>query len=631
MRIAYFIVFGWTAAVGLILTVAPQLLIIAMLMFMVIGPLAIAIVYPLMAMPSIALYLTLLLPWAVAGEHSANARNLLVGGLAAIGALAILPSFFSQMYLSETVSLLSKNDLTLNKSAVPPFQPNVVELVEPNIPGNRRSKPTDRAPCTLQCQTILAEGLAQTVVITRIGKKPRPRRSYRRRRKPAPVPNLAAPIARMAYRLEPRTECTDVLPRHAKTAPILVSRIAAGSCLVADAAVPSTPDLVFERSVARRTVNSYQLKRSTNPTDVGRSWLIGTSSAERLTVKARTALGDGVIHRQTMVRAETIHVPTLLYPSASFNGYGKNGMFLWRDKTATKPFIYQLEVVHWLERLKAGQWPDPDKRPAALKRYEQPEQRLQKRNPSDDKTVLLALLKRPGTQPFSSGAHAVLNKWANSIRRERTLSSGERAIVAAVLKDNRFTDLAVLASVLRGKAATLSDLLPQILERIEQPIPERRGHSHSALGYLVPQMPTDTLMPYADRIIRIVQSEERWHMNGLLAVVGQLGRDTTALLRSRFESKHGSTVNGAIKGICRADTTVAAPLIPLLLSEFEAAAEGQRGARGRFSILARALIRHGRKADVIRILDKQADERRRRRVSARDLKRDAGFDPKFCR
>lgn len=630
MRIAYFIIFGWTAAIGLILTVFPQLLIIAMLMFMVIGPLAIIIVYPLMAMPSIALYLSALLPWAVAGNQSPNARNFLAIGLAAIGALAIVPGFFSQMHFAETVAGLSKNDLTLDKSTLPPFQPNVVELIEPRIPGNHRSQPTERAPCTTQCQTILAEGLARTVVITRIGEKPRPRKRHRRSRQPPQA--VEAPVARMAYRLEPRAECTDVLPRNVKAAPVLVSRIAAGNCLIADAALPSAPDLVFDRTIERQTVSSYRLKRTTNPAHVARSWLLGTTSAERLTVRARNAPSDGVIHRQTMFRAETIKLPSLVYPSASFNGYGRNGMFLWREKQASRAFVFDLEVVHWLDSLKkAGQWPDLSKRPAPLRRYEKPEQRLEKRHEPDQTALLLALLKRPGSQPFGSGAHASLNSWSNTVRRERSLSTENRAIVIAVLKDRRFTDLALLGSALRRHAPALVDDLPLMLDRIEEKSPEARGHSHSALGYVIAQMPASALKPHADRIIRIVEAEDRWHMNGLLAVVGQLDRDTSALLRSRFESKHDSTVNGAVTGICRADAAVAAPLLPLLMAYLEAAAEGRGRSRGRISSLARALIRHGRKTDVIRILDSLANDQQRHRIQSRELEREAGFDPKFCR
>lgn len=86
----------------------------------------------------------------------------------------------------------------------------------------------------------------------------------------------------------------------------------------------------------------------------------------------------------------------------------------------------------------------------------------------------------------------------------------------------------------------------------------------------------------------------------------------------------------AIIGICRADPDVAQPLMPEVMARFETAAGDPRHNRARMTSLARALIRHGHKADVERIIAEYPSGNKRGRVSQRDLNRDAGFDPRFC-
>ena len=208
--------------------------------------------------------------------------------------------------------------------------------------------------------------------------------------------------------------------------------------------------------------------------------------------------------------------------------------------------------------------------------------------------------------------------------------TADHALVNAVLRDQRFTDISTLAIALRRSAPQLTSDIPTMIDRLEAPIPKGRGHMHSALGYLLARMPIDKLRPFADRIIRMAEANDKWPMNGLLLIIGQLGHDTSALLRARLQSSHPATTKAAIIGICRANTTVAEPLLPELVERLNDldATSSRRRYETRF--LAKALIRHGRAADVQRILDEAAGTKKRGRTIRRDLARGAGFDPKYC-
>lgn len=623
MRVAYFTVFGITAGATALLAILPQLLIMISLLFMVIGPAALAIVGPVMAMPTIALYLAPLLPWAVTGRQPGTSLTLMACGFAAIAAIGGLPGVISQLKFSGLSASYTAGDIAGRRPGTQITRPASVELVRPGLRPRRQAHATERAPCDALCQTILAEGLANEVVITRIAPRP-----YPTRRAPEPTPT----ISRMSYRLETRTDCPPgVLPKHPSPLPAAVAQIAAGKCYVASPPGVSQGNLLFRTEDLRTTTNRHRIKRARDSRLTPRSWWLGDVQVRRLEVSDARTRAKNPLHRKTYVRASPIILPTALMPSATFNGYGKNGLFLMRRKAETNPFNFDLEVIHWLGALAAGRWPTQEQPPAPLRRYEKAEQRLANRHRPDNAALVKALLQRPGMQPFNEGADAALAAWVSDIRKQRHVTENDLRIALAVLRDGRFTNLTQFAWLIRRWPEQFTSAIPEILGRLEKPVPERTGHSHGALGNALAKLPLHSLRPYGERIIRIAQAEDRWHMNDLLSVAGQLGIDTTNLFRERLSSSHASTARGAMIGLCRADAPIAAPFMPELLDRFRAAATGNQRLLRNASLLVRTLVRHGRKPDLVIILEATGDHEKRGRVLRRSLRLKAGFAPRFCR
>jgi len=646
MRIAIYIVFGISVTVAAMLAVVPGLLIIAALSFMVVGPLGFVIMAPLLAIPTIALYSGLLMPWALTSPSSARSRLWLVGSLTAIAMVAAglpLLSWATFQWQAATVAWT-------DTGAVPPPAIQIgnrhVELVGP-IKKFRRveTKPDhELAPCSHLCQSLLAERLAGTVTVTSTRRRAKRRRlSKSQRRAGESRYQVLQKTWRVSYKLEPRTNCSPALPNYPKPLPITAARRAQGLCFVIAPATSALPDLQFAHKEVlkshrhKRSAAMLQRARRRGDTTRNPNFLLGRVVADAIEVSNPADPQTGVFFRRTQLNAEPLRFPFAIVPSASLSSSSGNGLFVWRAKARAKAFDFETLVLHWSSPPSDGVAPQTPLRPgtrpepAPLAKYETIAKRLEKRHDVDRAQILTNLLSRPGTGEFDKAAHEVLNRWVGPLRRQRQLNASELTIVKGIIRDQRFTDLTQVGFTIKRFPHQFNSDLPALLNRLAVKTPEARGHSHSSLAYAIAQMPPEDLRLHADRIIAIAEDEDRWHMGGLLKIVGQLGRDTSGLLRTRLNSTHSSTARAAIIGICRSDNEVARPLIPDLLAGLRDAVAGH-GRRGdSLRAYALALIRHGHSREVNNLLDSLPEQKQRGRVRKRDLERGENFDPRYCR
>lgn len=166
MRWFISIIFCISAVLSVLLALAPSLLIYATILFIALGPLALIAVTLLAAVPSIAVYSGLMLPWTLSPRNTVMGRNLLIMSLALVGIVALGIPMVGEILLGWQVAQWGKSDQKLAIANVLRRRPRLVELVSfPRRPLG--GPPEQAAPCTELCQVVLAEGLAKFVRIKR--------------------------------------------------------------------------------------------------------------------------------------------------------------------------------------------------------------------------------------------------------------------------------------------------------------------------------------------------------------------------------------------------------------------------------------------------------------------------------
>lgn len=588
------IIFVALAAVTLVLAIPGVAMI---LLFATLG-----LSLPLLLLPTVLLYYTLALPGLLVACQPGRRWT----GLALAAALPVLVGvgvpLLARHQAERDAATWMKDDKIVEVEASALLTPPVVELLERrDLRPFQLKHPLSTFACSALCQTLLGEGLASRV---RVGIEN--------------VTDGQRAEQSVTYRIESRTDCPEAFAKGTPRLPVVANVVASGRCFVADGEDTTRPDWRF----ANRTLHPTARKK----TPQREGFLTGKSGVRQIVVHQISGDRRRLVWRRTAVEGRPLFLPLSAQIHMSMNS--SSGGLAWiRSEQRLRPFVFEKEVVGWLERLKAGKPPAVEPDEPQLRRHETPADHLAKRHKPDNLALLKQLLARSGSEPFGPEVTQALREWSLSIRR-RNLTAEETELVRGVLADPRFTDLSLMAIMLREQPQVTATLLPLMLDRLAVKTPERTGHGHSALGYAIAALDPALLKPHAPRIVAIVEAEDNWHMAGLLTVVGQLGLDTSDLIRARLGAASSATVKAAAVAVCRAEPEVAGKLF----TDMRARLQHYSTARGKGDHIRSyylALVRHGLKDEAAQVLG-LPDRDLRGLLMRTDLALEAGFSSRRC-
>src|SRR5262249_22139099 len=145
-------------------------------------------------------------------------------------------------------------------------------------------------------------------------------------------------------------------------------------------------------------------------------------------------------------------------------------------------------------------------------------------------------------------------------------------------------------------------LIPIVLERISTAVPERVDHYQSMLGWSLANYSADTLRPYRDKMVAIVEAQTDWPSYGVLTRLGELGSDDGVnLLIRRLDSKQAQF---AAVAACRASADAWPALEPAVLAHLADPRKSNR-LQDEEGPLMLALVRNGKKSLVADMIERR--------------------------
>jgi hypothetical protein len=159
-------------------------------------------------------------------------------------------------------------------------------------------------------------------------------------------------------------------------------------------------------------------------------------------------------------------------------------------------------------------------------------------------------------------------------------------------------------------------------------VSEAHGHNYSHLAWIVARAPIESVRPYGQRILKIADMSDQWHLAPLLRIVGRLDVDGSDLLRRRLKAASRSVREAAVVGVCAADQPWATSLVPDVEGILDYYRGKRWGGNGDLIVALKIMKRSGRDAEVEAFL-RTLPENDARRIKARLARRprtDAGPD-----
>jgi hypothetical protein len=447
------------------------------------------------------------------------------------------------------------------------------------------------ASCIEVCRRLLFNGEADWVRMTRT---------------PDIYMNKRSGMSRsVTYHVEHRDSCPQLYPDGTRIEKAVRDRLIAGDCLIADSGGNSAPD-----ATVMFTTRYFNQQYPPKPPDQGPNLAIIVTVKE-LGIESRQ---DGVlvpVVQQTETVALTLALPFYIGSEMHMQG-GYNGPTIGRNKTEMKP-IELAQALRDAFGYKVTEISAP---------------------PSEDATKIAEhiLALPPEANPvLSAQQQDGLNDVLAAIAKQPTLSDADVDFVRRVIADKRVTEAKlgiVFQNIFRKHTARLEPLIPFVLDRISTPVPQSVGHYQSMLGWSLTNFSADSLRPYRDKMVAVVEAQADWPSNGVLTRLAELGSgEAVSLVVRQLDSK--SVRQFAAVAACRATAEAWPQLEPAVLAHLTPPRQGNSLQDDERPLLL-ALVRFGKKPLAVDMIEKR-DLFDKQRTLVRLAKFDAGFVPEHCR
>ena len=542
------------------------------------------------ASPTILLYSISLVPMLLALTAPRGRIRLSAAAAFVPVAVAIGLGLVSQQQVSLFGARMSKDDFSRPSVA----KPRTIELIGDGKSGMfvyGQTVGDEKASCNEICRRLLFNGEADWVRMTRI------RDLYLNKR--------SGSTWTVTYHIEHRESCPQLYPDGTRIEKAVRDRLVAGECVIAESGGTTAPDATL-KFITRYSNQQYPPK----PPEGGPAQAI-IETVKDLRIESRQD-GElmGVV-QLTETIGQTVAVPFYIGAEMHMQG-GYNGPTIGRRKTVMKP-IDLAQILRDAFGYKIAE--------------------ISSAPPEDvGKIAERILALSPETTPvLSAQQQDALNDELALITKQPTLSDADVDFVRRVIADHRVTEAKlgmVLQTMFRKYTERLEPLIPVMLDRISTPVPERVGHYQSMLGWSLTNFSADSLRPYRDKMMAVVEVQPDWRSNGALTRLAELGGgEAVNLIVQRLDSK--SVRQYAAIAVCRASAEAWPALEPAVLAHLTPPRLGDRLQDDEQPLLL-ALVRFGKKSLVTDMIQKRGLFNKAR-VLERLAKYEQGFGPEHCR
>lgn len=573
----HFIVFGLFT----LLAQSPAIVLYATILTVGVGGLL------LLASPTILLYSVGLLPLWFAITNRPRRWSQIAATLLVPAAIAVLPAVSSKISAKNYGHNASRGDFTL-----PSFgTPTSIEIIgnDYDVFESGQEVGDKIAPCSEVCRRLLFGREVEQVRMTKVA-----------------LPNRytqPGPSKSVTYRLQKRDSCPQAYPDGIQIGKAFRERLVAGDCLIGEIENPDSEDV----TVNFQTIYNWQLFPVPSNEAPAFSKI---QEHKRLVIEQRKDTGSTVqIALRNETKAEIAALPFYLGYSLSLGGGGYSGQTIGHSIE----YINPIDLVESL-RSTFGFKIAPVEPPP----------------PESIAQIADRILSLQAAPVLSAQQQESIDEFLLTMSKQPSLSANDVDFVRRVISDTRITEArlgSTLQIIFRKHHAQLEPLLSAIIDRLKLPVAEHVGHYLNGLGWIVASYSVDTLLPYRDRIISIVEAQSEWPSSALLSRVGELGNDTSDLIIKRLDAKSGTVSQSAAVAACRASDEIWVKLEPIVLARLEVLRNKHPDDKD--SKLMLALIRHGKKHVVAEFVD-GSDAHFKARMTPTLSKFDSGFDPSYC-
>jgi hypothetical protein len=485
---------------------------------------------------------------------------------------------------------MSKDDMNRPLAA----KPKSIELIGDGTSGMfvyGQTVGDKNASCNEVCRRLLFNGEADWVRMTRTPDIYMSKRS--------------GTTWSVTYHIEHRVSCPQFYPDGTTIEKAVRDRLIAGDCLIAEAGGTTAPE-----ATVKFTTRYFDQHYPPKPPDEGPNQAV-IETVKDLSIENRQGSALTPVVQQTETVARTLALPFYIGTEMHMQG-GYNGATIGRDKTVMKP-IDLARTIRDAFGYKIAEISAPPAEVAS-------------------KIAERILALPPEANPvLSAQQQDALNDVLIAIAKQPTLSDADVDFMRRVVADRRVTEGklgVVFQDMFRKYTARLEPLIPVVLDRISTSVPERVGHYQSMLGWSLTNFSADSLLPYRDKMVAVVEAQPDWPSNGVLTRLAELGgNEAVGLVIRRLDSK--SVREFAAVAACRASAEAWPMLEPAVLAHLTLARQGNSLQDDERTLLL-ALVRFGKKPLVAEMIEKRA-LLGNKRTFERLAKFEAGFGPEHCR
>jgi hypothetical protein len=571
--VVYFLFFGALSVIAVIPAGALIVLLITAMALPLFGVPGLLVI----ASPTILLYSTALVPlWLALTTPRRRIRRIAAAAFIPV-VVAIGPNLLSRNEARQFGMAMSKEDMRRTAAA----KPKSIELSGDGTSGMfvyAQRVGDKNAPCNEVCRRMLFNGEVDWVRMTRTPD------IYMNKR--------SGTTWSVTYHIEHRDSCPQLYPNGTAIEKAIRDRLIAGDCVIAETGGNAAPDATVKFTT--RYFNRGIIE-----------------TVKELSIESQHGDALTPVVQQTETVARTLTLPFYIGSEMHMQG-GYNGPTVGREKTVIKPIdlAQALRDAFGFEIAEISAAPSEDASKIAER--------------------ILAL--PPEANPILSAQQQdVLNDVLLVIARQPTLSDADVDFVRRVIADNRVVEGklgVVFQNMFRKYTARLEPLIPVVLDRISTPVPERIGHYQSMLGWSLTNFSADSLRPYRDKMVAVVEAQPDWPSNGVLTRLAELGGDEAVnLVIRRLDSK--SARQSAAVAACRASAETWPALEPAVLAHLTPPRQGNRLQDDEATLLL-ALVRFGKKPLAADIIEKRGLSDKTRTFE-RVAKFEQGFGPEHCR
>lgn len=172
------------------------------------------------------------------------------------------------------------------------------------------------------------------------------------------------------------------------------------------------------------------------------------------------------------------------------------------------------------------------------------------------------ILSSSTSEPFGPELMASINRYIDKLSAISVPNDSQLSLLYRMMADARVTDHFRLSQYFQRRPHLAGPVIEPILELMERPAPESRGHDQSHLAWILVRTPIESLRPFASRILSTAALSTDWHYAPLMRIAGRLGTDPTELFLARLRGQQSHARANAIVGVCMADEPWRSRLVP---------------------------------------------------------------------